>query len=61
MKPIGTPPSNASAELMAAWKILQDKDRSEAKLNELYQLLKKASGADKTKIGNLIEAFLADQ
>ena len=61
MKPIGSPLNNPSPELQAASDIVQGKDRSSEKLNELIRLQRQASESDKTKIGNLIEAFLASE
>ena len=61
MKPIGGLPNNISDELKQAWAIVQANDRSSAKLNALIQLQQRAQEADKTKIGDLIEAFLASE
>ena len=57
----GEPPSNASAELLAAWAIVQGSDRSQAKLDQMRELESSLPEGheDIQRIGNLIEAFIA--
>lgn len=58
MNPIGTPPENASPQLLEAWNIVRSADRSDTQRQRLDRLYQAAPTEDKPKIANLIEAFI---
>jgi hypothetical protein len=61
MIPIGTPPDNASPQLLEAWNILQQDDRSPNQLEKIRDLAAQLPDdhPDRPKFGGLIEAFRA--